>query len=569
MDLANRCIQLLLTAIGFRPDSLTPRIDVFGYSAIELGYLLAAGGFLLVTRVARSWLEVTVLGMIVLTPYFDPGIWGFNVLLQPDYPNWIVAIMLVTTWAIVWSSKRYEIQWSLADFLIVTCLTAVALATKATLVVYPASLALTLISTRRNFLRSLLLTLCSAICGLMGWLFILLAYFRFRIPLVGQFFHDELKFGSSVRPSLPYLNWLQQSLHSADWLLKVDLILPAGLVALLAFPRIRSKAGTISGLIAGSLAYHAALYFRYQPITWFEATAYSVSCVVVVLLIGIDRPKARSTTLGYVFLALLSASVSYGGYRYILRDYRVYLTNLTAAQSQASTTLKIFDDRIAFLLPDNSYRPLTVDSAIWKGGSNILDGNRFGASPLVKSMFPCRAYFSESPEWYQASPQDLKRFKAIVFTIRVGIDPPPADQLALMSRRFNFPPADLHLYKNIDFGSQRFLVWTWEDLGSDPTLPKELEAFNLRARRSSPSQIQLSWKPTASGIAFEIEMRTGNQFGAQFQSIGTAPGQTGHYSINDVSPMSFYSFRIREIKDAKRSSPSDPVDVPLLSSKQH
>src|SRR4029077_5663705 len=66
-----------------------------------------------------------------------------------------------------------------------------------------------------------------------------------------------------------------------------------------------------------------------------------------------------------------------------------------------------------FLIPDNSYRPTTVDSAIFKGGSDI-GSSTWGDSPYVKSMFPDRWYYwGLTPA--AAPPVNLARFQKLVF----------------------------------------------------------------------------------------------------------------------------------------------------------
>ena len=47
---------------------------------------------------------------------------------------------------------------------------------------------------------------------------------------------------------------------------------------------------------------------------------------------------------------------------------------------------------VAFLTPDNTYRPPSVDSSICKGGTDIFQST-WGVSPFIKSMFPDRWCF--------------------------------------------------------------------------------------------------------------------------------------------------------------------------------
>jgi hypothetical protein len=141
------------------------------------------------------------------------------------------------------------------------------------------------------------------------------------------------------------------------------------------------------------------------------------------------------------------------------RYFIPYLVSLNHAQAEAAAALAPYHDRIAFLTPDNSYRTLTIDSAVFKGGSNILEGPFFGKSALIRAIYPNRWYFTEPPDAYAASPIDLRPYEAVVFVVRKGLDPEPAGQLALMKKHYGPALSSLTLRHNIDFGSQEFLVW--------------------------------------------------------------------------------------------------------------
>jgi hypothetical protein len=148
------------------------------------------------------------------------------------------------------------------------------------------------------------------------------------------------------------------------------------------------------------------------------------------------------------------ATQVFDGLAYMHRYYIPYLITLNQAQAAAAKSLERYNDRIAFLYPDNSYRTLTVDSDIFKGGSNILEGPYFGRSGLVRGMFPYRSYFAAAH-----TALDLNSYRAVVFVVRKGMDPEPPGQLSLMKAVYGPSLSRLTLRDNIDFGSQEFLVW--------------------------------------------------------------------------------------------------------------
>jgi hypothetical protein len=223
--------------------------------------------------------------------------------------------------------------------------------------------------------------------------------------------------------------------------------------------------GVILGVLAGSSVYHFSLYFRDTPITWFEAANFLVFAAMAVACrpMLLSGSVARKVALGFV--VILAASQVLVGLRYINGHFLPYLTALNRAQEQAAVALAPYHDRVAFLEPDNSYRPLTIDSGIFKGGSNILEGPQFARSALVRAMFPHRWYFTESPAYYSSAPIDLRSFGAVVFVVRKGLDPGPQAQLALMRAHYGAGLSGLTLRDNIDFGSQEFLVWSVDGQG--------------------------------------------------------------------------------------------------------
>jgi hypothetical protein len=189
-------------------------------------------------------------------------------------------------------------------------------------------------------------------------------------------------------------------------------------------------------------------------VTWFEAGNFLTFSVAVVsyrpFLTSVS--VARRFAMGVVVIA--AATQVFDGLVYMHRYYIPYLITLNHAQASAAEALERYHDKIAFLFPDNSYRTLTVDSDIFKGGSNILEGPYFGRSGLVRGMFPFRSYFAVSH-----TALDLDSYRAVVFVIRKGMDPGPEGQLSLMKAIYGPALSRLTLRDSIDFGSQDFLVW--------------------------------------------------------------------------------------------------------------
>jgi hypothetical protein len=454
MDLAHQTLQLVLTALGYSPKAVLPRIDIFSYCSIGLAHLLAALAFLGMSRRIPSLFARLSLVVLVLVPFYNVPISGFNVILEPDYMLWILPLMLVTAGSVFRVVSDGAKPWSQRDSRALAALVAAALGLKATLLIYPITLSVVLLIKRRGFQASFVQAVTATVLGVLGWLLIILVYYHFQWDYLVRYFTDEARFGSSVRPDVSYLGWFRQVVLHGHWLVRCSVLLPFAMLGVLMVVRSRTQLSVVLGALAGSLIYHLFLFFRDTPVTWFEAGNFLIFALAIVSY----RPflssasAARKVALGAVVLA--AATQVYDGLAYMHRYYIPYLITLNQAQTAAAKSLERYHDKIAFLYPDNSYRTLTIDSDIFKGGSNILDGPFFGRSALVRGMFPYRSYFAAEHKTV-----DLTSFRAVVFVVRKGMDPDPPGQLSLMEAVYGPALSRLTLRGNIDFGSQEFLVW--------------------------------------------------------------------------------------------------------------
>jgi len=459
MDLVHQLLQLILTAAGLRPDAVFPRIDVFSYCSIAIAQITAALVFLLVTRrVTSPWARMAMVA-VALVPFYNVPISGFNVILEPDYMLWILPVMLLTAGAVFGLAGDGFVPWTQRDSWTLTALVTAALGLKATLLIYPISLGVVLLIRRKGFQASFVQAVTSVVLGVLGWLLVLLIYYHGRWDDLLRYFSVEARFGSSVRPTISYLGWLHVELGAGRWLVTSSILLPIAMLVLLATSRSRPQLALNCGVLVGSVLYHLGLFFRDTPVTLFEAGNFLVFAVLVVAYKPVLLVASRTARVALGGAALVACLAVLGGVEYMHKYYIPYLVTLNRAQEQAAAALAGFDDRIAFLLPDNSYRPLTIDSDVFKGGSNILEGARFGKSNLIRGMFPRRWYFTETPAFYAASPINLGPFRAVVFVVRKGLDPGPEGQLALMAAHYGPALSGLKLRDEIDFGSQEFLVW--------------------------------------------------------------------------------------------------------------
>ena len=97
VGIVNQVIQGLLTALGYPPDVLFPRIDLFSYITVAVPHLVAVAAFAWVVRPLRTFSGKLCAALFWLLPYYVPSVYypGGYVNLQPDYHAWIIPIGLV------------------------------------------------------------------------------------------------------------------------------------------------------------------------------------------------------------------------------------------------------------------------------------------------------------------------------------------------------------------------------------------------------------------------------------------------------------------------------------------
>jgi hypothetical protein len=130
------------------------------------------------------------------------------------------------------------------------------------------------------------------------------------------------------------------------------------------------------------------------------------------------------------------------------------IAKLDKAGHELASVLMGQAGRVGFLFPDNSFRTLSVDSAIAKGMSNILDERQ---SPLVQHMFPEREYVigRYPPEHYRRNPVDVSAFSALVFVVPLTIGRNKPEQMEALEDYFSVSLALFDCTRDVDFSAVR------------------------------------------------------------------------------------------------------------------
>jgi len=541
IDIFHQGLHVLLGTRGAGSAEIEHLIEVFAFISILFAHSFTVVGVLYAARPLSSTLAKLAVGLMAVVPYYTPEVYGFGTVLQADYLVWIPAVTMFALGLVIRCFRESSRPWNGRDTLILTWLTAVTLSLKVSLLVYPASLGFMLLVIRQRPWRSVMLGGVSLMAGIAGWILLIFVNHHGRLDFVARYFSDQKRFLSSVGSNTLYLDWLMQTLEHGIWPLIVAAALPAFLLmGCVACFRQRRAFGLLLGLAVGAAATQFILFSRDNPVTWHESAFFSIFAISSLLVGWGDFRPAWLQRVVLTAVVLTGCMQIRIGALHSGVIYMSHLSSITAAQTQVGDALRESEDRIAFLIPHNSFRPQTIDSAIWKGGANILDGGFFGVSPLMRSTYPHRGYFSGDAEGYAANPPDLSSFRTIVFTIRLGIDPvEPEVQQAWMARYYSVSLDHLRLKESISSGAQLVLVW------DNPTArdPETNAAAPIpKGGWTGPGTLSLTWAPPHPSGSLDIAMATNN---GPFVTIGIVSSDRGAYQIGDVSPLSIYRFKLR------------------------
>lgn len=461
VDLANQGLQILLNQ---HPPTQAPDaavLDRFARYTVTIAHIGAVFAFVFAVRplpLSFRWGAV----LIAATPYFIRSIYGFNVITQPDYQPWLITGLLLIAGLTIRRLRALPTKPAMtwAEVTSLGAATSVCFSIKSTLLIYPVCYGLLVLFTGPVSVTIIIRLSIAWLLAAGGSLVILGLNYHGNLAHLERFLSDYQSFGSSVRASSDYLAWLTEVMTSAPWPVRVATVLPVILLSsALALRRQWRAAGLMTALLGGSLLVHLFLFLRYQPVTWFEASLFVVFALIVALG-ALDSPAsqrgASRLLLGLSFTALAQIVL---GLVFIQQTFVPALRRMTEGQRKVEASLATVHGKIAFLIPDNSYRPLTIDSAIWKGGSNILDGNEFGASPLMRSLYPARDYFSRPADHYAQIPLDLSAYEAVVFTHAVQAAAPTEGARKQMEQHYATSLDSHVLGTSTRIGSQNVLVW--------------------------------------------------------------------------------------------------------------
>ncbi|MGE3911121.1 MAG: hypothetical protein AB7K36_17315 [Chloroflexota bacterium] len=430
-------VQALLTAVGYSPWQILPRMNIFAYVGAVLPHLATAAALTWAVLPLRHLAGRLLVAAVLVAANTDASLGlGYHLLL-PDYYSWIPSLaMLVLGCCLRITGAGWRPSWAwvaglgaLAGLLVAFKITLVALAAP------PLCLLLARWPRRRTV--PLVLLLVGAL-SLAVWVGIVWLASMGSLEATERFFLNLLKFGSSQhqQPRSDLLTWAVRLIRGAPHgLTRLSVALPF----LLATSTILLRPRYVSGaLYAGSVASAVVLWLRFDQTTMVEVTNLTVMTVVVwVVRVGapaVAAWAARSQMPLHLSLPGGTASLSRWGLPALtIITVTVAGSNLLQAVAverplfaEADATEAAVDQftteepgRIAILILGNDHRPMTRDSAIFKGGTNVAESSFWGISPLVRDLVPERHYFFPAAEL--KPPIDVSPFQYLLFN---SLEPP-------------------------------------------------------------------------------------------------------------------------------------------------
>ncbi len=391
VGLAHMAVQLALTALGYPPTQLFPRIDLFAYAASALPLLGVCAAYLWAQQSLSSLLTKLILGATVVAIYFDRRSWNFDVLTKPDYQAWVGVVGLITLgWILRLEQVRFR-DAGLRQALWLGVFGGVCLAIKPTYVIFPATITLVvaghqgLIPGRwRRVFQTVRLIGAGIATALATFLAIVLAYYTGSVEAVVGHLRTTATFINSVGSTEPFWHWLEGAVLEFP----PDFIVVSSLLPLfVAGTALLSRNHFVLAYLPGALIATWFIYQRFTTATLLEANFFSL----VVVGAWLSSVKLRwLVKAGVLCMLVLLAGTSVA--RFVTDIYPSYRAADAQAGRWAELVASVAGPTL-FLVPDNEWRFQTVDTAILKGGTGVNYSEGWGSSPLVTRMFPERWYF--------------------------------------------------------------------------------------------------------------------------------------------------------------------------------
>jgi hypothetical protein len=430
VNLVFKGIHLVLSASGYPVTQLFPRIDFFSYLAVGTLQCLNVLGFWWAMSTVKLPATRLLFALFWGGLNYIPETSAIYAILQPDYLILFAAFALIAMGSILRTQELFD--WKPRTIASFALFIGAALSVKFTLAILPAVALLHATLMSRRILIGFASACLAALIGVAIWLGVILLDANGHPSFVLQHFHDLLAFMQSspgvVKPGLPWNDWILSRISHSS--LIVSAIYGAPIIAALSLLVARRRwelVATISFLF-GIGTYGFFLFRRDYPITALECMFPLAALLAVVSQF---RAVTAISALKWPLIPIFLWAIAWSYPRGVGSIIGSAAAN-TSEQMKLREVESNLTGKLLWLVESNNERPLSVDSAIMKGGFGRSSQWLDPPSKIMSTMFPNRDFrFYVDPNW----PVRLDEYGTVMFVYQGDL----AEQVATLGRVYVIP----------------------------------------------------------------------------------------------------------------------------------
>jgi len=422
-------IQWLLTVFGYPIENSRIRIDIFTDLALVMQFTLIAITFLFSVSNLNFTTRLAIAALFLMASYAQSSFnWGMH-LFTPDYLIWVLipACILIGTMVRLGKSQAAPSAWA---FALLGLFTGILAAIKITYLTFSITLWITMLLKLNRLKFQLSNSLIVAFAALTTFLLIIWAYYKFNFEHTYIHLQRLSEFTSNPCHNAYFdLAWKWLTTESFSWpisFITISMLTPLLFIYGMIFHVTRRQSFV---LLVGSCLSSYICWKRFYGATFVETNAFAAAAIVLFFLL-ILPPLIRKRPLKIkrqyfpqisvikhclqLGMVLILISVAYSESQKL--PLNVFGPMARTGESDKALTHFLVSQggKTLFLIPNNAFRPLTIDSAIHKGGTDTY--SRWGQSKLMNSLFSDRWYILGEGLPGTGDNPVLDSFHNIVFT---------------------------------------------------------------------------------------------------------------------------------------------------------
>jgi hypothetical protein len=393
VNLLFKSVHAALGVLGFPATQIRPRIDYFCIISIAAFQLINIGAFWCLLRQSPRGANAFVAAVFWLLPAYALGPTTGYILLMPDYLAVEPAIVMLSAALLL---KVYgDVQWTRTNTVWLAVLLGCALATKVTLAILPGIAVLFLALNSLPRVSSVLSAAATIAAGLLVWGIITcidVAFVPHSLAYYASGLFDFIRTGGGRDvPPESWLWWIVHRAGDASPITAVVYLAPFLGLAALALARDRKSLTFLGSLLLGAVVYSVILYRRDYYVTLIDSGFYTFMFAWCVWCVALTKRRGISayarTAVGATVAFLLAILFAQQLFAYVAETLPAIEQSAKTEQELEKLNQGIAGRRL-WLVPDNFGRPISLESAIMKGGSSTRGVWLEPDSALIRQAAP-------------------------------------------------------------------------------------------------------------------------------------------------------------------------------------